>query len=61
MRDRMEAADRRFFEQVAKGYEAIAAAEPERFRTVNGTGSVGVVCANVWEIVHPILPRIGRG
>ena len=33
-RDRIEEADRRFFERVAKGYEAIAAAEPQRVQTV---------------------------
>lgn len=60
MRDRMEEADRAFFERVAKGYEAIAAAEPDRIRPINGTGSVDVVCADVWEVVHPVLPRIGR-
>ena len=39
IRDRMEEGDRNFFERVAKGYEAIAAAEPERVRVVNGARS----------------------
>jgi dTMP kinase len=60
IRDRMEEGDRYFFERVAQGYEAIAAAEPNRVRVVNGTGPVEVVCENIWELVRPILPRIGR-
>ena len=60
LRDRMEEADRAFFERVAQGYEAIAAAEPNRVRVVSGTGAVEVVCGNIWELVRPVLPRIGR-
>jgi dTMP kinase len=60
LRDRMEEADRAFFERVAQGYEAIAAAEPGRVRVVNGVGEVEAVFARIWELVHLILPRIGR-
>ena len=60
LRDRMEEADRSFFERVAKGFEAIATAEPQRVRLINGAKTVDVVCAKIWEIVQPILPRIGR-
>ena len=60
LRDRMEEADRAFFERVAHGYEAIAAAEPGRVRVVNGVGEVEAVCARIWELVHPILPHVGR-
>ncbi|MGA2800987.1 MAG: dTMP kinase [Verrucomicrobiota bacterium] len=60
LRDRMEEADRAFFERVAKGYEAIAAAEPQRVRLINGAKPVDVICAKIWEMVQPILPRIGR-
>jgi thymidylate kinase len=56
----MEEADRAFFERVAHGYEAIAAAEPGRVRVVNGVGEVEAVCARIWELVHPILPHVGR-
>ena len=59
-RDRLEEADRHFFDRVAKGYQAIAAAEPDRVRVVDGTGPVEVVCSRIWELVQPILPRIGR-
>jgi dTMP kinase len=60
LRDRMEEADRHFFERVAQGYEAIAAAEPNRVRVVSGAGAIEVVCENIWELVRPVLPRIGR-
>ena len=56
----MEEADRHFFERVAQGYEAIAAAEPNRVRVVSGAGTIEVVCENIWELVRPVLPRIGR-
>jgi dTMP kinase len=60
VRDRMEEGDRHFFARVAQGYEAIAAAEPNRVRVVNGSGPVEVVCENIWELVRPILPHVGR-
>ncbi len=60
VRDRMEEADKKFFERVARGYKAIAAAEPDRVRVVNGVGEVEAVCSQVWDIVHPLLPRAGR-
>ena len=60
IRDRMEEGDKHFFARAAKGYEAIAAAEPNRVRVVDGSSSVEVVCANIWELVQPILPRVGR-
>lgn len=60
LRDRMEEGDRHFFTRVAKGYEAVAAAEPNRVRVVDASGTVEVVCANIWELVQSILPRVGR-
>jgi len=60
VRDRLEEGDRYFFERVARGYEAIAAAEPNRVRVVNGAGAVEVVCENIWELVRPVLPHVGR-
>ena len=60
VRDRIEEGDRYFFERVAQGYEAIAAAEPDRVQVVSGTGAIEVVCENIWELVRPVLPRIGR-
>jgi dTMP kinase len=60
VRDRMEEGDRNFFARVAKGYEAIAAAEPNRVRVVDGMGAVEAVCAKVWEQVQPFLARSAR-
>jgi len=56
MRDRIEEADRSFFERVAKGYQAIAAAEPRRIRQVQASGSVEQVQAAIWGTVEGLLP-----
>jgi dTMP kinase len=60
MRDRIEEADRKFFERVEKGFAAAAAAEPRRFRVVEASGSVESVATRIWELVRPVLPKIGR-
>jgi dTMP kinase len=60
LRDRMEEADRSFFERVVKGFEAIAAAEPQRVRLINGVRPMDIICAEIWEAVRPVLPRVGR-
>ncbi len=58
VRDRIEEADRDFFARVARGYEAIATAEPERVRVVDASGPVEVVCAKIWEMLQPLLPKV---
>ena len=60
MRDRIEEADQKFFTRVAEGFNAIAAAEPDRVRVMDGSAPVEVVCAKIWELVEPVLPKIGR-
>jgi dTMP kinase len=55
MRDRFEQDDRSFFLRVASGYRAIAAAEPERVRTIDAAGSVEEVRAAIWQRVQPLL------
>jgi dTMP kinase len=60
VRDRIEESDRKFFERVARGFDAIAAAEPQRFKLINGAQPVAMVCAKIWDLVYPILPRLGR-
>jgi len=60
LRDRMEEADRPFFERVAKGYQTIAAAEPDRVRSIDATGTTQQIEAAVWREVSPLLPRAPR-
>jgi dTMP kinase len=59
-RDRFEEADRKFFERVAHGYGVIAAGEPQRVKFINGAQLLDVVCAEIWNIVQPRLPKVGR-
>jgi dTMP kinase len=44
-----------FFETVRRAYLELAAGEPERFRIVDGSGSVEATDALVREIVEPVL------
>ena len=55
VRDRMEEANRQFFERVEQGYTAIAAAEPKRVRVIDATQSVELVQARIWEWVAALL------
>lgn len=48
-----------FHESVRAGYEAIATAEPERFRFVDGQGDPALVAERVWEQVEALLHRLG--
>jgi dTMP kinase len=57
VRDRMEEADRAFFERVAKGYQAVAAAEPNRVRSIPATASVDQLRATIWSMIEPLLSR----
>lgn len=57
-RDRMEEADRAFFERVHQGFRAIAQAEPERVRVIDATASIDAVAEAVWSAV---APRCGLG
>jgi dTMP kinase len=60
IRDRIEEADRKFFERVAHGYGVIAAGEPQRIKLINGAQPLVVVCGQIWEIVQSRLPKLGR-
>lgn len=55
VRDRIEEADQAFFERVALGYEAIAAAETERVRIFDGAGTVEQVQSAIWQVVAPLV------
>jgi len=60
VRDRMEEGDRAFFERVAKGYRAIAEAEPQRVRVIDAAGNQEQVQAAIWQIVLPLIARLPR-
>ena len=55
LRDRMEEADRAFFERVHQGFAAIAATEPQRVRRIDATAGIDEVHAAVWRVVEPWL------
>jgi len=59
VRDRMEEADASFFERVARGYRAVASAEPQRVKLIDAAGDVQEVREAVWRAVQPILK--GKG
>ena len=58
VRDRIEEADRKFFERVAHGFGVIAASEPLRVKSINGAQPVEAVGNDIWEIVQSVLPKI---
>jgi dTMP kinase len=61
LRDRMEEADRDFFERVEHGYKTIAAAEPRRVCVIDSTRPLEVVKVAVWQRVEPLLPEAQSG
>jgi dTMP kinase len=54
-RDRMEEAGRDFFLRVEAGYQAIAAANPERVKAIDATRPIPAVAAHIWDWVAPRL------
>ena len=60
MRDRIEEADRGFFERVSEGYRAIAKAEPKRIKLIEAADSLGAVTAAIWKLVEPLLKPAPR-
>ena len=56
-RDRIEEAGKAFFERAAKGYEAIAAAEPKRIKKVDATGTVREISERIWKMVEPLVRK----
>jgi dTMP kinase len=61
MRDRMEEADRSFFERVIKGYQAIAAAEPDRVRVIDATDAIQDIHNRIWNLTVPLLKAVAVG
>jgi len=60
MRDRIEEADRSFFERVARGYQLIAAAEPQRVRSLNAAGELEEIRSAIWNLAEPLLSARSR-
>jgi dTMP kinase len=56
-RDRIEEAGKAFFERAAKGYQAIAAAEPNRIRTIDADGDVKQISERIWKLVEPLVKK----
>jgi len=50
-----------FFQRVRAGYLALAAAEPDRFRVIDASGSVADSDALIREAVEPLLSEPSRG
>jgi dTMP kinase len=57
LRDRMEEADRNFFERVAEGYRSLAAREPMRIGLIDANGSVKEVESMIWKQVEPLVRK----
>ena len=55
VRDRMEEADRAFFDRVAEGYRALADDEPDRIIVINAAMALESVSAAVWQQIEPWL------
>lgn len=59
LRDRMEEADRSFFERVQRGFDAIANEEPGRVRVIDATQPVAEVATEVWKKVGALMRQRG--
>src|SRR5580658_6907016 len=55
VRDRMEEADRGFFERVEAAYQQLAAEEPNRVRSIDATASPQEVSREIWRAVEPLV------
>jgi dTMP kinase len=53
--DRLESEDVKFYTRVREAYLQIAAAEPERVRVVDATGSIEETHARVMDVVMPFI------
>ena len=49
--DRMEEQEAAFYNRVRDAYSALAAAEPERFRRIDGRAGVEEVAEQIWSVV----------
>jgi dTMP kinase len=58
--DRVEAAGDGFHDRVVRGYRALAAADPSRWVTVDGTDPADEVEAAVWKAVIARFPELAK-
>jgi dTMP kinase len=58
--DRLESAGDAFHERVVQGYRSLAAAEPDRWVSVDGSAPVDEVTAAVWTAVTTRCPDLAR-
>jgi dTMP kinase len=58
VRDRMEEADRGFFERVEEGYKELAAEEPARVKTIDATANREAVTGQIWSVIEPLLRKV---
>lgn len=57
--DRFESEGRDFHYRVEAGFRTMAAEEPERWRVVDGSGTVDEVAARVWDAVSGMVAAMG--
>jgi dTMP kinase len=55
--DRLDAEGEDFHQRVLEGYRALATGDPDRWRVVDGTGTVEQVAARVGDAIAPVLSR----
>lgn len=60
-RDRLEQERLEFHRRVYQGFQALAAAEPQRIVRVDAQGSPAEVAARLWSVVEPRLPLATAG
>lgn len=56
--DRFESEQDGFFTRVDAGFEALARAEPDRWRVIHASGSPDAVADDVWKVVTDRLPGL---
>lgn len=55
--DRLEREEEDFFDRINQAYLALAAAEPERIRTIEASGSPEKLLSAAWAALSDLLPR----
>ncbi|MFS8800019.1 dTMP kinase [Synechococcus sp. R60.3] len=59
--DRLEQEHLEFHRRVYQGFQALAAAEPQRIVRISAQGSPAEVAARLWSVVEPRLPLATAG